>query len=72
VTVVVQGRIVKRCGKSLASGAKGSERLERIGVGGAGEVMIATGASVMGGRRFSTRISASRTCSMTSLNCRWT
>jgi hypothetical protein len=39
-----------------------------MGVGRAGEAIMVTGASVMGSRRFSTRISVSRIHSITSLN----
>jgi hypothetical protein len=65
---VVQGGVVKRWGKSLAFRAMGSRRLGRIGVGRVGQATMVMGASAMGGRRFSTRISMSGTCSMTSLN----
>jgi hypothetical protein len=42
--------------------------LGRTGVGGVGEVIMVTGASAIGSRRFSTEMSASGTCLMTSLN----
>jgi hypothetical protein len=64
----VQGRAVKRWGKSLASRQRGSKRTGRTGVGGVEEATVVTGASVMGSRRFSMGILASETCSMTSLN----
>jgi hypothetical protein len=65
---VVQGRAVKRLGKSLASGAMGSGRLGRTGVGGAGEATTVMGASTMGSRRFSMGVSVSGTCLTTSSN----
>jgi hypothetical protein len=43
-----------------------------MGVGGVGDAMMVTGASVMGGGRFSIGMSASRMCLTTSSNWRWT
>ena len=46
--------MVKRLGKSSASGRMGRGRMQWGGVGGAGEGTVATGVTMMGGRRFST------------------
>ena len=70
----VQKGAAQRCGKSLFSTKvswMGRGSTGRMGVGRAGDTMVVTGASIMGGGRFSIGMSTSGTWSTTFLNWRW-